>query len=137
MEEIVVICINRGDYYDTFISLSLCWKIILECGVNAITLSGVWTFSQKATVSLFSIRSNFHRMLKQWLCWREKPRKSKVSADLGQKWMCVSVSAEWVWGNWFTPGIRFSELSVYILAKGILFRKREGRWRYEKKKRRV
>lgn len=41
--------------------------------------------------------------------------------------MCVSVSAEWQCGNGFTPEVRFLQLSIYILAKGILFRKRERR----------
>ena len=56
-------------------------------------------------------------MWRRSLCGREKSSKSKVSADLGQKWMCVSVSAEWQYGNGFTPGVRFSELSVYIFSK--------------------
>lgn len=29
----------------------------------------------------------------------KSPVNQWVSADLGQKWMCVSVSVEWVWGN--------------------------------------
>lgn len=48
---------------------------------------------------LFSIRRNYHRMWRRSVFCREKPSKSKGSADLGQKWMCVSVSAEWWGGN--------------------------------------
>ena len=62
---------------------------------------------------------------------REKPGKSKTSATLGQKGLCVSVSAEDTCGNGFTPGVRFLELLIYILAKGILFRKRETVKTYE------
>ena len=63
-------------------------------GVNTIPLIVIQTFSQKVTVSLFSIRSNFHRMLKQSAFCQGKSNKSKVSAILEEKWMCVSVSVE-------------------------------------------
>lgn len=42
--------------------------------------------------------------VKQSLWCREKPGKSKISAALGQKRMCVSVSVELQCGNLFTPG---------------------------------
>lgn len=37
---------------------------------------------------------------------QEKPNKSKVSAISEEKWMCVSVSAEWWYNRGFTPGDR-------------------------------
>ena len=83
-------------------------------------LNTIW---QKVIVSLFSIRRNFHRMWRQSLCWREKLSKSKVSADWGQKWMCVSVSAEWQCGNWFTQGDRGWRKGNIHFGERILFRK--------------
>ena len=50
-------------------------------------------------------------------------RKTKVSTDLGQKWMCVSVSAEWVWGNWFTQGDRLWGTEDIYFGERICFRK--------------
>ena len=65
------------------------------------------------------------QQLRQSLCLREKPGKSKVFADLGQKWMCVSVSAEDddISGG-LPQGIGFGEQEIYILAKEYFSQKR-------------
>ena len=47
----------------------------------------------------------------------------KGFADFGQKWMCVSVSAEWVWGNWFTQGDRLWGTEDIPYGERIYFRK--------------
>ena len=103
---------------------NLVWFICHNRGASyPIPLSGGWTFSQKVTVSLFSIRSNFHRMLKQSAFCRKKPNKSKVFAISAEKWMCVSVSAEWWYKLRFTPGDKLWRTGNIHFGERILFRK--------------